>query len=225
VVVAAAGPSPAAEGALRQLCEKYWFPLYGFVRRRGQTPAEAEDSVQSFLAHFLAEQHLAKADRTRGRFRSYLVMCFENFLHNQWRKATAAKRGGGEEVVTLDTHDAESRYAIEDHSTEPPDLAYNRQWARSLLDQVFAQLRSEWSQGDRPDLFEELQAHLWGDPTSLPYQTLADRFGMTRVNLRVTLHRLRQRYRELLRDAVAQTIADPSEVDDELRFLMQVVSR
>lgn len=226
-VVIAAGDSTleASHAALSHLCQRYWYPLYYFVRRKGLAAEEAQDLTQSFFADFLARNQLAKADSTRGRFRSFIVASLENFLHNQWRRHSALKRGGGSLPLSLDAERAEARFAAEPLDTEAPDVAYTRQWARTLLQQTGATLEAEWRRDGRLELFQALQQHLWGDPDSVPYAELCRRHDLTPVNLRVTFHRLRQRYRELLRQAVMETVADPAEVDDELRFLMRAVSR
>lgn len=225
LVARATSLTASTEAALVDLCNTYWRPLYIFVRRRGFTPQEAEDLTQAFFAYFLAAGHLSRADPQRGRLRSYLVGCLENFLRNEWRRSRAQKRGNGQVCIALDGPIGEELLSAAGSESESPDVAYDRQWARSLLDRVFQRLRDEWLKEKGEALFEELQAHLWGDPTQRSYADLAARFGMTQVHMRVTVHRLRQRYRELLREAVAQTVANPEEVDDELRYLMQVMGQ
>ena len=225
VVAAGDATSERSHAALAELCQAYWYPLYVFLRRKGVGPDEAKDLTQSFLADLLARKQIARADRTLGRFRSFLAASLENFLHNEWRRRSAQKRGGGQVPVPLDTVNAEARFAAEPADADNPSLAYDRQWARALLDQAIRALQQEWEQDGRGALFQEFQAHLWGDATSVPYAELCARFDLTPVNLRVTFHRFRQRYRELLRQAVADTVASEAEIEDELRFLMQVVSR
>ncbi|MCP5519353.1 MAG: sigma-70 family RNA polymerase sigma factor [Verrucomicrobiales bacterium] len=215
----------AAKTALTHLCQRYWYPLYYFVRRKGLGAEEAQDLTQAFFADFLARNQVSHADPARGRFRSFVVASLENFLHNEWRRRTALKRGGGVLPLSLDAERAEARFAAEPLDTESPDIACARQWARTLLQQTGETLEAEWRRDGRLELFQALQQHLWGDSDSVPYADLCRRHDLTPVNLRVTFHRLRQRYRELLRQAVAETVAEPDEIDDELRFLMQVVSR
>ncbi|MCB1127050.1 MAG: sigma-70 family RNA polymerase sigma factor [Verrucomicrobiae bacterium] len=226
-VVLKAGDSTVEEchKALAHLCERYWYPLYVFVRRKGVDAAEAQDLTQAFFEDFLSRNLVTRADPMRGRFRSFLLSSLENFLFNQWRRRTAQKRGGGRVLLSLDAERAEARFTAEPLDADAPDVAYARQWARTMLQQTAETLEAEWVRDGRQDLFHELQAHLWGDPNLLPLSELCLRFDMTAVNLRVTFHRLRQRYRELLRQAVADTVADPAEVDDELRHLMRAVSR
>lgn len=224
-VAASNRTSERAQVALGELCKAYWSPLYVFIRRRGLAPEEAQDLTQEFLAEFLSGDKVARADRNIGRFRSFLVASLENFLHNQWRRRTAQKRGGGQASLTLDTVNPEVRFANALKHAETPADAYDRQWACALVDEALGALRSEWERDGRGALFEAFQAHLWEDATSVPYAELCAQFDLTPVNLRVTFHRFRQRYRDLLRQAVAATVATEAEVEDELRFLMQVVSR
>lgn len=226
-VVVAAGDSTSerCRAALAELCQAYWYPLYVFLRRKGLSAEEAQDLTQAFLADFLARNQLSRADRALGRFRSFLVASLENFLHNEWRRRSALKRGGGKLPISLDAAGAEARFDLDAAEGETPSVAYDRQWARALLERVLRTLQAEWEGQGRAELFEEFQAHLWGDATSVPYAELCVRFDLTPVNLRVTFHRFRQRYRELLRRAVADTVATEAEVEDELRFLMRVVSR
>ena len=226
-VVIAAGDAPTerSQAALAELCRTYWQPLYVFLRRKGIAPHEAQDLTQAFLADFLARNQVARADRNLGRFRSFLAASLENYLHNEWRRRSAQKRGGGRIPLSLDLARAEESYAAEPMDPENPAAAYDRQGARALLDQVVATLRRRWEDDGRGELFREFEAHLWQDAAAVPYAQLGARFDLTPVNVRVTFHRLRQQYREHLRLAVAQTVASEGEVEDELRFLMQAVSR
>jgi RNA polymerase sigma-70 factor (ECF subfamily) len=224
VIAAGDSQSPRSEAALTELCQTYWYPLYVFLRRKGLDPHEAQDLTQSFFADLLARNGVARADRARGRFRSFLVASLENFLRNEWRNRSAQKRGGGQTPIPLDTVDAERRLSAEPPGGETPAAAYDREWARALLDKAIRDLHREWEQDGKGALSQEFQAHLWGDATSVPYSELCRRFDMTPVNLRVTFHRFRQRYRELLRRAVADTVANEAEIEEELRFLVQVVS-
>ncbi len=160
-----------------------------------------------------------------GRFRSFLVASLENFLRNEWRRRSAQKRGSGKVPVSSDTVDAEARHAAEPREADNPALAYERHWARTVLEQTLCALQQEWERQGRGALSREIQSHLWGDATSVPYAELCVRFDLTPVNLGVTFHRFRQRYRELLRQAGANTVANEAEIEDELRHLMQAVSR
>jgi RNA polymerase sigma-70 factor (ECF subfamily) len=224
VVSAGDHASARSQGALAELCQTYWYPLYVFVRRKGVDAEEARDLTQSFLADFLERNQFSRADRALGRFRSFLVASLENFLHNEWRRCSARKRGGGLVAISMEALYAAERLITEPSTTETPAVAYDRQWVRTLLNKAIGHLQCEWEEDGRSALFQEFLAHLWGDATSVPYAELCARFDLTPVNLRVTFHRFRQRYRELLRRAVADTVASASEIEDELRFLMQVAS-
>ncbi len=225
-MVLAAGdePSPHAQAALTRLCQTYWLPVYAFVRKRGHSPEEAQDLTQSFFANFLAKQHVLKANPDRGRFRSFLMTSVENFLRNEYDRTQAQKRGGGQVLVSLDEQDAEARYLHEPVTEQDPARAFEQRWAATLLQTVLNRLQAEFAASDRRDLFEALQAHLWGDAEATPYPELAERFGQSRANVKIIAHRLRLRYRELLREEIAQTVALPSQIDDEIRHLMAVVS-
>jgi RNA polymerase sigma-70 factor (ECF subfamily) len=214
--------SPEAEAALTRLCQTYWLPVYAFVRKRGHSPEQAQDLTQAFFANFLEKQHVTKARRERGRFRSFLMTSVENFLRNENDRAHALKRGGGRRPLSIDEQDAEARYLCEPSTETDPAKAFEQRWAATLLNTVLGRLQVEFGATGRGDLFEALQAHLWGDAESTPYPELAEQFGLTLANVKVTAHRLRQRYRELLREEIAHTVALPSDVDDEIRHLMQV---
>ena len=216
--------SPEAEAALTRLCQTYWLPVYAFVRKRGHSPEQAQDLTQGFFANFLEKQHVTKANRERGRFRSFLMTSVENFLRNENDRAQAQKRGGGRQLLSLDEQDAEARYLCEPTTEMDPAKAFEQRWAATLLDTVLRRLQAEFGATGRGALFEALQPQLWGDAESTPYPELAERFGLTLANVKITAHRLRQRYRELLREEIAHTVALPSQIDDEIRHLMQVVS-
>jgi RNA polymerase sigma-70 factor (ECF subfamily) len=216
--------SPEAEAALTRLCKAYWLPVYAFVRKRGHSPEQAQDLTQGFFANFLEKQHVTKANRERGRFRSFLMTSVENFLRDEHDRAQAQKRGGGRKVISLDEQGTEARYLQEPTTEMDPAKAFEQRWAATLLNTVLSRLQAEFGGTGRGDLFEALQAHLWGDAESTPYPELAERFHLTLANVKTTAHRLRQRYRELLREEIAHTVALPSQVDDEIRHLMQVVS-
>lgn len=216
--------SPQAQLALTRLCKTYWLPVYAFVRKRGHSPEQAQDLTQAFFANFLEKQHVTKANRERGRFRCFLMTSVENFLRNENDRARAQKRGGGRQLLSLDEQDAEARYLCEPTTETDPAKAFEQRWAATLLETVLTRLQAEFGATGRSELFEALQAHLWGDAESTPYPELAERFGLTLANVKITAHRLRQRYRELLREEIAHTVALPGQIDDEIRHLMQVVS-
>jgi RNA polymerase sigma-70 factor (ECF subfamily) len=225
VVLAAGGlESPDAQAALARLCQTYWYPLYCCVRHRGHCPEDAQDLTQAFFAKLLEKNQIALADPARGRFRTFLLRSLENFLRTQHRDATAQKRGGGREIVSWDAQTAEERYASEPKEAASPDALFDRQWAGAVLEEVLTRLRREFSTSGRTELFEALEPHLWGDETSTPYPQIGQALDMTVVAVRVTLHRLRQRFHELLRTEVAHTVGEATEVDDELQHLRQALA-
>lgn len=225
-VVLAAGrqDSLQATAALETLCRAYWYPLYAYVRRRGHKPQDAQDLTQGFFAALLAGNYLAQADRDRGRFRTFLLSSINNFLHNEHDRATALKRGGGREIVSWEQQTAEDRYALEPAGGLTPEQVFEKRWAATLLEQVLARLRAGFEGAERLALFDQLKPHLWGEDEATPYAELAMRFSLSVPAIKVTVHRLRRRYRDLLRDEIAQTVADPAEVANEIRHLLRVMS-
>jgi RNA polymerase sigma-70 factor (ECF subfamily) len=224
VLAAGHGDSTQARAALEELCRTYWYPLYAFVRRQGHGPAEAQDLTQEFLARLLARQDLAAVDRAKGKFRSFLLASLTHFLANEWDKARARKRGGGQAPVSLDAETAEARYRLEPADTMSADRVFERRWALTLLDQVLERLRAEAVAEGKGQRFEALKAALVGDEAALPYARIAARLGLSEGAVKVAVHRLRQRYRELLRAEIANTVAGPEQVDEELRHLFQALS-
>ena len=220
-VLEAAHPSaPGSREALETLCCHYWPPVYAFVRRRGYAAHDAQDLVQEFFARLLEKNTLALADPERGRFRTFLLASIRNFLANEWDKAQAQKRGGGIAHTAIEVSSAESRYssALADHQS--PDRLYERQWAVTLLDRVMALLREEQTQAGKERQFEALRVFLAGRRSDIPYSKVASKLGMSDAAAMTAVSRLRRRYRELLRSEVAQTIAHPEEVDDEIGALL-----
>lgn len=225
VVLTAGDPtSPGAAEALEQLCRTYWYPLYAYVRRRGRLPEDAQDLTQEFFRRLLASDWIARADQAKGRFRTFLLCGMQNFLANEWQKAGRLKRGRGREFVTLDGLEAEERYRIEPAETASADRLFERRWALTLLETVLQRLEAEHSAPEAADRFSALRYVLLGRVGDEGYVSLARRFGVTENTVKSWAHRLRLRYRELLRETVAQTVARPEEVQDELRFLARVLS-
>lgn len=224
VLAAGASESPQSVAALERLCRTYWYPLYACVRRRGYQPQDAQDLTQGFFAALLAGHYLARADRDRGRFRTFLLTAFDNYLHNEHDRATALKRGGGREIVSWEEHIAEGRYAQEPTGGLSPEQIYEKRWAATLLERVLARLREESIHAARLELFDQLKPHLWGEDEATPYAQLATRFHLSLSAIKVTVHRLRRRYREVLREEIAQTVADTAEVDGEIQYLIRVMS-
>ena len=225
VVLAARGlGEPDAHSALTRLCQTYWYPLYCCVRRHGYSPEDAQDFTQSFFAKLLAKNQIALADPKRGRFRTFLLHSLENFLRSEHRNASAQKRGGGRAILSLDAETAEDRYATEPSDQLSPVSFFEKQWAGAVLESVLAALRAEFSLSGRMELFESLEPHLWGDDTSTAYLEIGAGLQMTEGAVRVTLHRLRRRFHDLLRAEIANTVGDPTEVDDELSHLRRALA-
>ncbi len=216
--------SSHARAALEQLCQTYWYPLYAFVRRQGHAPHDAQDLTQEFFARLLERNALGAADRERGRFRSFLLATLKNFLHDEWDKLRAQKRGGGHHVVSLDAGDAESRYALEPVDTMTADRLYERRWAMLLLDRAVERLRAEHEAAGKLAQFETLKASLAGPRESQPYAEQAVKLGMSEGAVKVAVHRLRQRYREVIRAEIAETVSDAAEVEEELRHIIAALS-
>jgi len=214
---------PQAAEALEKLCRAYWYPLYVYVRRQGNSPEDAQDLTQDFLSRLLEKNYFAKADRDRGKFRTFLLGSLKNFLVNEWKRAGRLKRGGGVEFLSIDANVAEDRYATEPANEANPDAAYEQRWAVTLIEHVLATLRREYIAADKARLFEELKGFIWGDKSTASYAEIAGHLNLTEGTVKVAVHRLRQRFRELLRAEVAHTVARPEDVDGELRHLIAVV--
>jgi RNA polymerase sigma factor (sigma-70 family) len=224
-VVVAAGNNSAAgsEAALEKLCRTYWFPLYAFARRQGNSPEDAQDLTQEFFSRLLAKNYIAKADRDRGKFRTFLLQSLRNFLINEWKREGRLKRGGGVEFLSIDTHTAEDRYAADASGEVNPDAEYETRWAVTLIEQVLAALRQEFGTEAKAKLFDELKGFIWGDQNTASYAEIAGHLNLSEGNVKVAVHRLRQRFRELLRAEVANTVARPEDIDGELRHLISVL--
>ncbi len=230
VLSAGRGEFQQSQDALETLCRTYWYPLYAYVRRRGYSPADAEDLTQEFFAWLLERKWLGKADPQRGRFRSFLLTSINHFLSNEWDKARAQKRGGGK-IISLERDEAENRFIWQPLSYSVPEASFTPEqsfewrWALTLLDQVMDRLNAEFEQENKKEMFEALKPCLIGEGSAQPYAALAAILGMTEGAVKVAVHRLRQRYRQLLRDEIASTVAVPEEVEEELRYLFAVLTR
>ncbi len=211
-----------AEAALAELCRTYWFPLYVFARRKGHQPADAQDLTQGFFACLIETRLVVKADPHRGRFRSFMLGCFGNFIASETECAQAKKRGGAQLIAPLDAHSAEARLVQESSPEASPERLFERHWALAVLDAALARLEAEFKQSGRLALFEQLQPFLEGDEGP-GYLEVAERLGTTEGTIKVTVHRLRQRYRQLLRAVVSQTVDNPLEIDSELAHLRTVL--
>ena len=223
VLAAGDGSVPGAQAALEKLCRTYWFPLYVFARRQGNSPEDAQDLTQDFFFRFLDKNYLAKADPDRGKFRTFLLSSLKNFLVNEWRRAGRIKRGGGLEFLSIDANTAENRYTVEPPHESNPDAEYEARWAVTLIEQVLSALRQEFNAADRARLFEELKGFIWGDKSTASYAEIAGHLNLSEGTVKVAVHRLRQRFRELLRAEVAHTVARPEDIDSELRHLIRVL--
>lgn len=224
VVLEAARPdAPGTLDAFARLYRDYWYPLYAYVRRRGRSPQEAEDLTQDFFVELLERHRLHGLERGGGRFRSFLLKSLQNFLANEWDRATAQKRGGGQTLVPLDDVDAESRF-LADPGTKAPELAFDRHWAFAVIEQAMRQLEAELRDAGKPHVLEQLRPHLQGDRNGRPYAEIAADWGLSGSAVKMTVLRLRQRYAELLRAEVARTVSNDAEVESEWRHLLEVVS-
>jgi RNA polymerase sigma-70 factor (ECF subfamily) len=225
VINAGAGSESVARVALESLCRQYWYPLYNYVRRHGRSHHEAEDCTQEFLARLLAAEGIARARPERGHFRGFLLAGLRNYLAKEWRQSQAEKRGGGQAPLPLDFSAAGERFARE--PVDPgltPEQAFDRAWAAGLIEHTVAELRAEYEKSGRGVLFGALAPLLWGHSASEGLAAPAARIGMTAHAFTVALQRLRRRLGERLRARVAETVADPAEIDGELRHLIAAVT-
>jgi RNA polymerase sigma-70 factor (ECF subfamily) len=214
----------ARHAALEALCRHYWYPLYVYLRRTGHAHSDAEDLTQDFLAHLLAREGLAFARPDRGRFRTFLLSSLRNHIVNDWHRRRAQKRGEGRQHLPLEFSSAADRYAVEPRSPElTPEKLYDRHWAQAMIEQALAELRIEYEQSGRGPLFSELEPLLWHDTTAGSHAACANRLSMRTHAFTVALDRLRHRVGERLRDIVAQTVEDPSEVNTELVHLLAIM--
>jgi DNA-directed RNA polymerase specialized sigma24 family protein len=224
VLAASDATSPDAHKALTRLCQTYWYPLYCCARRHGRSQEDAQDLTQAFFTKLLSKNQIALSDRARGRFRTFLLHSFENFLRSEHTRATRQKRGGGRELVAWDAETAEAQYGTDPFPDLSPGEIFERRWASTLLSETLTRVRREFCSNSRGELFDLLEPHLWGDDTSTPYARIAVQLDMTVVAVRVTMHRLRSRYRDLLREEIAQTLGPDEDVDDELMHLRRVLT-
>lgn len=215
--------STLARDALAQLCQAYWHPLYAYVRRRNYSAHDAQDITQEFFCRLLERESLATADPALGKLRSFLLAALNHFLVDEWRKAKASKRGGDQPVFSLDWAAAEERFDLEPATHSTPDKLFDREWALALLDKVLERLEAEHFEQGKRELFTTLKETLQGARDSLPYAELARKLKMTESAVKVTVHRLRKRYRELIRAEIANTLDDLGEVEEEIRHLFKAL--
>lgn len=207
--------------ALEALCKAYWYPLYAYARWAGHSPADAEDLTQGFFARLLEKDFLKSAAQEKGRFRTFLLVALKRFMANEWDRTHAKKRGGFSQFVAIDPEFAESRYAADPATGVDPERVFDRHWARTVLDRTLDQLREEYVSTGRAELFEHLAGSLAKDATALPYNEIAARLRLTEAAVKMAVHRLRRRYRELLLAEISQTVANPSDAQQELQELFR----
>ena len=224
VLAAGQGSETRLAQALEQLCRAYWYPLYAYVRRRGYGPEEAQDLTQEFFAQFLESGALRGVHPDKGRFRSFLLASLNHFLANEWNRAKTQKRGGRIRVLSLDEAQAEEQFRLEPASDLTPEKLFERRWTLALLDQVLGRLENEWAADGKGELFRHLRVFLSDLKGAVPYSEVARLTGVSEAAARQAVHRLRVRYRELLRLEIAQTVSEPGEVEDEIRHLFAALA-
>jgi RNA polymerase sigma-70 factor (ECF subfamily) len=225
VLAAARSHTTSGRDSLARLCKVYWYPLYAYVRRRGHSAEDAEDLTQEFFSRLLEKNWIADADRTKGRFRTFLLAAVNHFLADEWDKARAVKRGGGMPLLSLDADIARARYLREPADTDTPEKSFELSWALTVLDEVLRRLRDEHERTGRGQWFAALHPCLVGERASQPYASLAATLGVSEGTVKSAVHRLRQRYRRLLREEIASTVDGPEAVEEELRYLAAVLAR
>lgn len=215
--------SPEARQALETVCRLYWYPLYAYVRRQGYGPHDAQDLTQEFFATFLAKNYVGTAERERGRFHWFLLASLKHFLSNQRDRARAQKRGGDKTHIPLDELTAENRYRLEPSHALTADRLYERGWAFTVLETARSRLQEEYTTAGKRERFDQLECFLPGEQSSQTYAQAASRLGLTEAAVKSEIHRLKKRFGAVLRSEIARTVADPSEIDDELRHLISVL--
>jgi len=216
--------SPLAADALEKLCRAYWYPLYVYVRRQGEDEESAKDLTQGFFARLLEKRYLAQVHPERGKFRCFLLTALKHFLADERDKARAQKRGGGQALVSLDDSTGEARYRLEPVDVMDAERLFERRWALTLLEQARARLKEEYLESGKSGLYERLKVFEAGDRNGPVYAKVAAELGLTEAGVKSAVFRLRQRFRELVREEVANTVESPAEVDAEIRYLISVIS-
>lgn len=226
-IVRAAGKSSSDQQrkALEELCESYWFPLYAFLRRRGFDTHEAEDLTQAFFGQLLEKKDLGTADPKYGRFRSFLLVRLKGFLSDQRDRANALKRGGGRKIISLSVQTAEGQYSLEPEDRLSPEMLFEKSWALTVLERTVDRLEAEMAGENKQELFEHLKVYLTTEKDAVPYEDMAAELDMTAAAVRVAVHRLRRRYRRLLRDEISQTVGDEDQIDEEMGCLFAALAR
>jgi len=225
VVLAAGEPdSTRYRQALESLCQTYWFPLYVYLRRQGHNADRAEDYVQAFFAALLEKHSLRLANPKRGRFRSFLLASLKHFLANERAAAGAKKRGGGRKILSLDIETAESQYALQQREEFSPEKLFERSWALTVLERAMGRLRAEATTEKKQKLFDNLQVYLIAKDSAISYRQAAEEMNISEGAVKVAVHRLRKRYRELLRDEIAQTVTTEEQINEEIRDLFAALA-
>lgn len=225
-VVLAAGQrdTPQSAAALERLCSTYWYPLYAYLRRWGSNPEEAQDLTQEFFARLLAKDYLAKADPQKGKFRTFLLAGLKNLVCDELDKAGRLKRGGGQAVISIDEQAAEGRYGLEPVDELTPERLFERSWGTTLLERVASRLREEYVAAGKGELYEQLTEFRLDASEQRAYAEVAAVLGLSESAVKSAIRRMRQRHHQLVREEIAQTVADPSEVDEEIRYLLGVMA-
>ncbi len=224
MIIAAGQKDSRAGEALQKLCQVYWYPLYAYVRRQGHSRQDAEDLTQEFFARLLARDDLATVDRSKGRFRSFLLASIKHFLANEWDRARAQKRGGGKKILSVNLEDSESKYAVEPTHDMTPDKLYDRRWAMTVLDQVMVRLRKEMHAEGKLDPFEKMKIFLTGGKGEVRYAEVAKNLGISEAAVKTAVHRLRKRYRQLLIAVISDTVETSQDVEQEMRYLLAALA-
>jgi DNA-directed RNA polymerase specialized sigma24 family protein len=214
----------AARSALAKLCETYWYPLYAYVRRRGATPEDARDLTQGFFAFLIERRDFDSLRKERGRFRSFLLASLQHYMANDFARRTTLKRGGGMPPLALEFDDAEGRYRFEPADRETPQTLFERRWALTVIERALAEVRKEWEAASKVTEFEALKSCLLGDGPAGGYAAVARDISSSEGAIRVAVHRLRRKFQKRLREEISETVADPSEVDDEIRYLLRALN-
>jgi RNA polymerase sigma-70 factor (ECF subfamily) len=224
VLAATRKDAPESAAALEALCCAYWYPLYAYVRHCGQSPHDAQDLTQEFFCRLLEKHWLDSADREKGKLRTFLIVALKKFMSNEWRRASAQRRGGGQSPVPFDTEFAESRYAADHSAKLAADETFDKQWALTLLDLTVNRLRAEFTAAGKPGDFETLKGCLMAERGAIDYAAVAKRLEVNEGAARVAVHRLRKRFREVYREEISQTLADGADLDGELRHLADALA-
>jgi RNA polymerase sigma-70 factor (ECF subfamily) len=224
VLLAGEALDSRADAALETLCRSYWYPLYAYIRRKGYSSHDAQDLTQDFFARLLEKNYVSLAKAERGRFRSFLLKSLHHFLVNDWVRRQAQKRGSGQKLISIQEQDAEERYQQEPASGVSAENLYDRRWALSVVDTALTGLGTEYANSGRGAVFEPLKDYILAEASAELYAAIGDKLGMTHGAVKVALHRLRSRFRELVRAEVAQTVPTPAEIDEELRCLIAALN-